>query len=75
MTSPDPSAGWRAFNRLSAAVAKHRARSQPGCPGYRFPDDNDDELHAAYAKVMRDIAPPVPRRPVKLDALVVKGTR
>lgn len=51
------SAAWRAFNRLSAAVSKHLARSQPDHPAYRFADENDEELHAAYTRVLREIAP------------------
>lgn len=54
---PEESAGWRAFNRLSAAVSRHLARSEPDHPAYRFPDESDDELHAAYVKVLRDVSP------------------
>lgn len=53
----DDTAGWRAFNRLSAAVSTHLARSQPDHPAYRLPDENDDALHAAYTKLLRDIGP------------------
>jgi|GEM_PF-3373257 hypothetical protein len=71
MPTDSRSAGWIAYNRLQAAVAKHLARSQPSHPTYCFADENDDELHAAYRRVLRDIAPPIPRRPLKLDALVI----
>lgn len=52
-----PDKGWRAFNRLSAAVSRHHARSQPEHPAYRFPDDLDDDLHRAYVKILHDIGP------------------
>lgn len=57
MNATDPMAGWRAFNRLSAAVSRHLARSQPDHPAYRFPDDVDDDLHGAYVRILRDVGP------------------
>jgi hypothetical protein len=53
----EESAAWRAFNRLSAAVSRHLARSEPDHPAYRLSDESDDELHAAYRRVLRDIGP------------------
>lgn len=55
--TPEESAGWRAFNRLSAAVSRHLAQSQSDHPAYRLPDESDDELHTAYMRLLRDISP------------------
>jgi hypothetical protein len=41
----------RLFNRLDAAVSKHRAAKSAG-----FADDIDDGLHAAHDRVLKDAA-------------------
>lgn len=55
------SAGWQAFSRLSAAVTRHKAQTQPGSRA--FPGDANRELYAERDLILQEIAPKLPARP------------
>jgi hypothetical protein len=59
MSSHPRSAGWLAFIRLSAAVARHETVTSTTT-------DTDRDLYAELQAIRRDIAPPAP---IKLDSI------
>jgi hypothetical protein len=49
----------RLFNRLDAAVSRHRKAKDPEGRSFKtWADDTDDALHAAHDRILKDAATP-----------------